>query len=579
MSKPDEKKVEEKNISRRNYLKYAGAGVVVVAVAGAGAYYATQPAPTPIQTQTQTATQVVTSVVTASPTQSPTGINAIANVALNAAGQNYSGTSIKILGEAPFWQSLIGKVSPFWTSSTGVPVAVDGVATFAMRDKALTEITAHSGYYDIIGSWYANIYDFIAAGGLEPLEPYIQKYYPNLFTDGPPYGFTPMQLNRYPGVNAKTYNGHIYAIVSDGDPWIMYYRKDLYTDPAEMAAFNSKYGYALAAPQTFDQWRDQLEFWRRKSGDKLAGKTLTKDFYGGAYMEGRYFANMTYLTFFFGYGGVPFDPDTMTPLINQQEGLKALNKMIELNKFLPADVSTYDYTAANNLFAGGQAASFISWGISGKALNSPAVASPEVYGNIGYSLLPGAKQGDYTIRNVQGFTQTPGVNQRARGPIHPAVMTMSSDSKNKDLAFLFMLWVLSPSISMSAVFDPSGSWDPYRYCHFDANLASAALKEGGNLFDPAAYKKYLEVQWASQGTVSPDIALQQGAVYQDKLDIQIGAAISGTTDAQTALNNVAKDWETITNTVGRDTQKSLYQVLYPLYVSPVPDEYRVVYPF
>ena len=32
---------KEEKVSRRGYMKYAAAGVVVVAVAGAGAYYAT----------------------------------------------------------------------------------------------------------------------------------------------------------------------------------------------------------------------------------------------------------------------------------------------------------------------------------------------------------------------------------------------------------------------------------------------------------------------------------------------------------------------------------------------------------
>lgn len=34
------------NVNRRGYVKYAGAGIVVIAVAGAGAYYATKPGPT-----------------------------------------------------------------------------------------------------------------------------------------------------------------------------------------------------------------------------------------------------------------------------------------------------------------------------------------------------------------------------------------------------------------------------------------------------------------------------------------------------------------------------------------------------
>ncbi len=42
----------DEKVSRRNYVKYAGAAVVVVAGAAAGAYYATKPTTPPIETTT-----------------------------------------------------------------------------------------------------------------------------------------------------------------------------------------------------------------------------------------------------------------------------------------------------------------------------------------------------------------------------------------------------------------------------------------------------------------------------------------------------------------------------------------------
>lgn len=41
-------------VTRRGYVKYAGAGIVIVAGAAAGAYYATRPGPTPTPTPTTT---------------------------------------------------------------------------------------------------------------------------------------------------------------------------------------------------------------------------------------------------------------------------------------------------------------------------------------------------------------------------------------------------------------------------------------------------------------------------------------------------------------------------------------------
>ena len=41
------------------------------------------------------------------------------------------------------------------------------------------------------------------------------------------------------------------------------YRRDLFDDPKEKAAFKGKYGYDLAAPATYDQLRDIAEFFTR----------------------------------------------------------------------------------------------------------------------------------------------------------------------------------------------------------------------------------------------------------------------------------------------------------------------------
>lgn len=62
---------EEKNVDRRGYVKYAGAGVVVIAVAGAGAYYATRPGPTTVPPTTVPETTTVAPTTVAPTTETP----------------------------------------------------------------------------------------------------------------------------------------------------------------------------------------------------------------------------------------------------------------------------------------------------------------------------------------------------------------------------------------------------------------------------------------------------------------------------------------------------------------------------
>ncbi len=63
--------MSNEKVDRRGYLKYAGAGIVVVAVAGVGGYYATRPGPSPT-VQPTTVTQVATKQETVTQAQTVT---------------------------------------------------------------------------------------------------------------------------------------------------------------------------------------------------------------------------------------------------------------------------------------------------------------------------------------------------------------------------------------------------------------------------------------------------------------------------------------------------------------------------
>ena len=68
----------------------------------------------------------------------------------------------------------------------------------------------------------------------------------------------------------------------------LFYRADLWEDEGEKAAFKAKYGYDLAAPADWKQHYYMAEFFTRKTGEKLKGEALSKDFYGVGLMAGRF---------------------------------------------------------------------------------------------------------------------------------------------------------------------------------------------------------------------------------------------------------------------------------------------------
>src|SRR5438270_795392 len=60
------------------------------------------------------------------------------------------------------------------------------------------------------------------------------------------------------------YDGRMYMVANAHDGQVMYYRRDLFNDPVHQAAFRKKYGYALAVPRTWDQFRDAAEYFNGK---------------------------------------------------------------------------------------------------------------------------------------------------------------------------------------------------------------------------------------------------------------------------------------------------------------------------
>jgi multiple sugar transport system substrate-binding protein len=83
-------------------------------------------------------------------------------------------------------------------------------------------------------------------------------------------------------------SGKYYAYPTEGDAVGWAYRKDLFEDPDEMAAFKAEYGYDLAPPETWDQLMDIAKFFTRPddpvNGVKYGVGVYTQKDYDGMIM-------------------------------------------------------------------------------------------------------------------------------------------------------------------------------------------------------------------------------------------------------------------------------------------------------
>ena len=126
-----------------------------------------------------------------------------------------------------------------------------------------------------------------------------------------------------------------------------------------MAAFQTKYGYELAVPTTWDQLYDIAEFFTRpdepKNGVSYGVGVYTQKDYDGMIMG---FENVL-----FSYGGDWFDPATfeVEGVVNSPEAVAALEFYHSLYQFAPPGTSNAFFAEMNDAFISGQAAMIMNY--------------------------------------------------------------------------------------------------------------------------------------------------------------------------------------------------------------------------
>jgi len=321
---------EEKKVSRRGYVKYAGAGIVVVAVAGAGAYYATKPG-APTETTTTQATPTTT--------EGKITITGLSEVSTHAKAEDF--------------------VLRTWGERNGVNIDIQTVPWEQLIPKMMAAMMSQDPYFDLV---YVSI-DFMpmVVDLLEPFNDYAARFGTDMNDRNTQFGiFNEMW----------TVNGKLYGFSDESDPPVMHYRKDLFEDPTEMNAFQAKYGRPLTPPTNYEELIETATFFTRKKGETLAGKTLENDFYG-VMLSGK--ANDWTISLYWACqseflekGGRILAPDTLLPAFNDAIGIEATKKYTDLNlkyKVTQPDAASAEHYGMSELYRSGRTAMFFDFPI------------------------------------------------------------------------------------------------------------------------------------------------------------------------------------------------------------------------
>lgn len=434
-----------------------------------------------------------------------------------AEARQYAGTTLTITWEAGL-QALdpLNFSGPLWEELTGIRINVVEIPFDEMFVKTMAEFRAGTGAYDVLNVVPSQMPDLVSAGVIEPLDDDIDKYgfREHLQTIAPVYRD-----------NWMTVNDVTYGLPDDGDVFILYYRKDLFEDPDNQAAFREKYGYDLAPPATWQQFDEIAEFFT----DEYA-----PDLYGTAMIRGAGLVEPFFQERFRNEGGAFFDAATMRATINSEVGVKVLADTVREHQWMPPGAETWGFVEVLAAWLSGDVAMTISWppfgrwsagyGAEEEALSW--VPKSEIAGKVGYALPPG---GHPELAN--GFA-----------------LGISSQSRNKEAAYLFIQWMNSPEISLQRVQLPYALRDPFRQNHFTSAEYQSRWPAA------PAYLATLE-QAAKTGIL--DLSILQTAAYVEALGRAIQAAIAGV-DPQDALDQAAAEWDALTERIGIDAQRSAY---------------------
>jgi len=324
--------MSEQKVSRRSFLKYAGAAVAVVAVVGGGAYYyyqSTQP--------------------------------------------RYKGMTVRASWQEFDATLVFAKLLDQFESETGIHVEVSFFPEIELFEKQLIELSSHSVQHEVVTTFCDTMVQYSKAGWILPLNQFINN---TSLTDPKEFDVNDI-FPRYLGILTDE-KGTIWSLPFYGESTMVYYRKDLFE---EHGVSSPEKGYTME------------EFWDAAAKLTLdTNEDGRTDLWGVALRGKRGFSMNVYpfSGFFKAFGGQWFIDDV--PAFNTPEGVEALTFYSEiLQKYAPPGAETFLWDDVQIAFQQGTVAMIIDATDFGPRLEDPSASVAA--GKVGYAPVPEGRNG------------------------------------------------------------------------------------------------------------------------------------------------------------------------------------------
>jgi multiple sugar transport system substrate-binding protein len=447
---------------------------------------------------------------------------------------------------------------PVFEELTGAKLNIALVPIRELYTKLFLDLRNGTGEYDgsIVGAFMYG--DLIDGNYILPVDDWRQSGdYPQWS-----YDVMPPALKRI-----YTWGDTGYGVLGDADGQILYYRRDMLTDPEHQAAFKAQYGYDLPAPPaTLQQLKDIAAYFHGKNFDTVDDEPDSGAVLHLKVREQGLYHFMTLATSFAvtpgdmsrTQGVYWFDPVDMKPLINSPGHVKALEYLKDLAQYGPAAQVSWSLGEAWDYFLRGKAIFNFSYGDVAPLAQDEQRS--KIRGKIGSAILPASDT--YWDMNNKEFvtTQEPRKVGNVTGGSWHGVVSSLSDSPEATYAF-WSLMAIKPVSKWLATYGWDGVDPGYSY-QFLEPVGEAKLEDYTKAgWDAEDVKQYLDAYYENFNapTMLPYLRITGTQEYYDILDSNLSAAMSGAKTPQQALDETAAGWEQVTDRLGRDKQLKAYQ--------------------
>lgn len=405
----------------------------------------------------------------------------------------YEGTKLRILLKEGYEINVIQQYVSDFEKATGIDVEIEVYDEPTTRQKFILDSTSKTGAYDItaISFWYFPEYQ--RNGWIEPLDDLMKNtvsewYHPEDIPES--------------ALDTFSADGKRYAMPHTIIGGMTYYRKDIFEK------------HNLQPPKTT---QDIIEL-----VPKL--KELEPDMIPITGRGAPNFASMgTYLGWAWGYGAQLLD-DNFKPHANSPEMVQAITDFVTLMRdYGPEDAASLTFTQAGEKMQSGNAIMMFDTTGWGTILEDPKQST--IHGKVGYATIEGPAGQPLQWIYMEG-------------------LGISSFSKNKEAAWLFLQWRMSRETTMKELTELARTDVPNLYV-----LNSDEYKAFAEENNITEFTQLLPEAW-KQADIRYWPFVPEFAEIGDAFMVEVSAAIAGMLDVPTALDRAQASIEEIMERAG-----------------------------